>query len=283
MRITLLGSGPSSGVPDIPHGWGACDPDNPKNRRLRQSILVEQNETRLLVDTSPDLRQQLLAAGVRRIDALLYTHAHADHFHGVDDLRGLNRAMDADIEAYADAGTIATMNERFGYATAPLDEKANIYYKPMLNMHEIAPGDAFALGGVPITVFDQDHGFSRTLGFRFGDVGYSTDVVDLPEESFAALDGVRLWILSCFQWQPHVTHVHVDKAVEWIERVGPEQAVLTHLSSRIDYAELDRYTPDTISPAFDGLMIDVPEEGRVRLGREPWQPPQDTAQTLETS
>lgn len=283
MRITLLGSGPSSGVPGVDNGWGDCDPANPKNRRLRQSILVEQDATCLLVDTSPDLREQLLAADVRHIDALLYTHAHADHFHGVDDLRGLNRAMDAPIETYADAATIATMHERFNYATTPLAEGAPIYYKPVLNLHEIAPGDAFALGGVPITAFDQDHGFSRTLGFRFGDVGYSTDVVEMPEDSFAALDGVKLWILSCFQWRPHGTHVHVDKALEWIERVGPERAILTHLSARIDHAALERYTPEHVAAAFDGLVAEVPEQGAVRLGTEPWQAPADTAPNREAS
>lgn len=281
MRITFLGSGSSSGVPSLDHGWGDCDPANRKNRRLRQSILVEQDATRLLVDTSPDLREQLLAAGVNRLDAILYTHAHADHFHGVDDLRAINRVMDADLEVYADLATIQTMNERFRYATTPLAEGAGIYYKPVLNMHEIAPGDVFELGGVPITAFDQDHGFSRTLGFRFADAGYSTDVVELPEAAFETLEGVRLWIVSCFQWQPHATHAHVDKTLEWIERVAPEQAVLTHLSNRIDYEALERYTPDNVHAAFDGLVIDVPEEGTVRLGREPWQPPATTAQSRQ--
>ncbi|MFQ5764369.1 MAG: MBL fold metallo-hydrolase, partial [Rhodospirillales bacterium] len=168
MRATILGSGPSSGIPTIAEGWGACDPENPRNRRLRPSILVENGATRVLVDTSPDLRQQLLDANVNRLDAVLYTHGHADHLHGVDDLRGVNRAMNAPLDVYADASTLKQLETRFAYATRPLPPDAEVYFKPVLNVHQIGPGDGFSVGDVDILAFDQDHGHSHTLGYRFG-------------------------------------------------------------------------------------------------------------------
>ena len=192
MKATILGCGPSSGVPTVAEGWGACDPENPRNRRLRPSILVENGATTVLVDTSPDLRQQLLNTGTRHLDAVLYTHGHADHLHGIDDLRGVNRAMNAPLDVYGDAATLGDIKQRFEYTTTPLPPEADIYYKPVLNMHEIAAGDRIAVGDMEILTFDQDHGYSRTLGYRFGPIGFSTDLLDLPDESFAALEGVTV-------------------------------------------------------------------------------------------
>ena len=183
MRITVLGCGHAGGTPMIGEGWGACDPENPKNRRLRPSILVENGATRLLVDTSPDLRQQLLTAGVDRLDAVLYTHAHADHLHGIDDLRSVNRSMNADIPAHADSDTWRQIDERFGYVMTPLKPDVTFYYKPVLQKNVIAAGQTFKIGDIDIKTFDQDHGYSRTLGFRFGAFAYSTDVVNLPEDT----------------------------------------------------------------------------------------------------
>ncbi|NQU61186.1 MAG: MBL fold metallo-hydrolase [Rhodospirillales bacterium] len=258
MKVTILGSGPSSGVPTIHEGFGDCDPDNPKNVRLRPSILVEEGETRVLVDTSPDLRQQLLTAGVRRLDAVLYTHGHADHLHGIDDLRGINKAMHASLPVYTDKTTMDLIETRYGYTTTPLPPDVDIYYKPVLDMREIKPGDAFSVGALEILAFDQDHGFMRTLGFRFGALGYSTDLLDMPEESFQALEGMKTWIIGVFQLNPHKTHLHVEKALSFIDRVKPERAILTHLGPSIDYGRLSAELPTGVEAAFDGMVIEVP-------------------------
>ncbi|HEX9703100.1 MAG TPA: MBL fold metallo-hydrolase [Rhodospirillales bacterium] len=260
VRAIIMGSGPSGGVPTVHEGWGACDPNNPRNRRLRPSILVEKGAARVLVDTSPDLRQQLLTAGVNRLDAVLYTHAHADHLHGIDDIRGVNRVMNAAIPAYADAATLATIEQRFRYATTPLRPEADIYYKPVLDLRRIAPGDRMEVAGLDILAFDQDHGYSRTIGYRFGPLAYSTDLLELPEESFKALAGVRTWIVGTFAFEPHWTHAHVDKALDWIDRVRPARAVLTHLGPAIDYDKLSRSLPKGVEAAYDGMVIEAADD-----------------------
>lgn len=257
MRVIILGCGSSSGTPSVDFGWGRCDPHNPKNRRSRPSIVVEDGDTRLLIDTAPDLRQQMLDAGLRRLDAVLYTHAHADHLHGIDDLRAVNRAIGAPLPVYADRSTLETLHQRFDYAIRPLPPDAKGFFRPVLIPNELAPGDRVTIGGIEVAAFDQDHGYSRTLGFRFGDVAYSTDVMDLPEESFSALEGVRLWIIGTLGNRPHPTHCDVDKALAWIARIGPERAVLTHLGSDLDYAELAARLPAGVEPAYDGILIEM--------------------------
>ncbi len=254
MRVTILGCGGSGGVPLVGNDWGACDPANPKNRRLRVSILVEAGDTTVLVDTSPDLRQQLLAAGVARLDAVLYTHTHADHLHGIDDLRPVNRKMNAPIDVYGSPVTIADIRARFGYVFAGLRE-GHGYYKPVLVPHEVT--GPFRVKGLDVVPFEQDHGFSKTTGFRFGPVAYSTDVVELSDEAFAALEGVRLWIVDCLRLEPHDTHAHLDKALAWIARVDPERAVLTHMTQSLDYDDLAARLPAGAEPAFDGMVLEV--------------------------
>ena len=257
MKVTILGSGPSSGVPTIHDGWVDCDPDNQKNSRLRPSILIETDNTVVLVDTSPDLRQQLLNTGVRRLDGVLYTHSHADHLHGIDDLRGINRAMNAEIPIYADADTIKAIIQRFEYTVTPLVPSSKFYYKPVLKPYEVAPGDQFSIGNIKFLAIDQDHGHSRTLGYRFGPMALTTDLMCLPEESFAALAGIEIWIIGVFSFKPHSTHVHVDLALEWIRRVKPRRAILTHLGPTIDFAKLKEYLPEGVDPAFDGMEIEI--------------------------
>ena len=259
MQVTILGSGGSSGTPAVDWGWGRCDPDNIKNRRTRPSILVEKGTTRILVDSTPDLREQLLAARVREIDAVLYTHAHADHLHGIDDLRAINRAVNAPLDTYADAKTLDVIRTRFSYVLEPLNEGARFYYKPTLAPHEIIDGDLFLIGELEIAAFAQDHGFSTTLGFRFGPAAYTTDVVELSEEAFERLAGVRLWIIGTLVDHPHPTHCDVDKALTWIERIGPDRAVLSHLGGDLDYATLAARLPEGVEPAYDGMRIDVSE------------------------
>ncbi len=261
MRVKILGCGASSGVPaaDV-RGWGRCDPKNSKNRRTRPSAMIEDEGVRILLDTSPDLRQQLLNADINKLDGVVYSHAHADHLHGIDDLRAVNRSIDAPLDIYADARTLGVISKRFGYVFEPLVDGSNFFYKPSLIANEIRPGIGFNIGPVKITPIDQNHGFSRSLGFRLGDVGYTTDVVEMSEEAFQLLDGVRLWIIGTLCDNPHPTHVHVEKSLAWIDRVKPKRAVLTHLGIGLDYSELSGKLPDGVEVAFDGMEIDVERE-----------------------
>ncbi len=236
-------------------GWGACDPANPRNRRRRASILVEQGDTRILVDTAPDLRDQLLDAGVNRVDAVIYTHDHADHLHGIDDLREINRVTRQWLPVWGSASVLNTAMTRFPYAFEPFESLGEFIYRPLLEPHEIT--GSFSIGGIEVIPFDQDHGYSRTLGLRFGPVAYSTDVVEIPEDSFAALKGIELWIIGCLVDYPHATHAHVAKALEWIDRIKPRQAVLTHMGTRLDYDSLCKSLPPSVIPAHDGLVIEV--------------------------
>jgi phosphoribosyl 1,2-cyclic phosphate phosphodiesterase len=257
MKITILGCGSAGGVPTLNVGWGLCDPANPRNRRRRQSILVEEGGTTILVDTSPDLRDQLLDADVRRLDAVLYTHAHADHLHGIDDLREVNRAMNGPIDCYGAADTLATIQHRFEYVFKDAGHgPKRVVFRPWLIPHEI--DGPFAVSGVPVEPFAQDHGFNQmTLGFRFGSAAYSTDLTELPEASFARLEGLDLWIVGCLSDKPHDTHAHVDKVVGWVERLRPKRTVLVHLGTRLDYARLAAELPESIVPGYDGMVLEV--------------------------
>lgn len=254
MKVTILGCGGSGGVPLIGDDWGACNPGNPKNRRLRVSILVESGDTTILVDTSPDLRQQALTVGLKNLDAVLFTHAHADHLNGIDDLRPMNRLLNRALDVYGSPQTIREIRDRFDYVFASIKPGAG-FYKPCLMPHEVT--GPFAIGGVSIVPFEQDHGYSTTTGFRIGDMAYSTDVVDLPEEAFAALKGLKLWIVDCLRFEPHETHAHLDKALAWIERVKPQRAVLIHMNHAVDYDELAARLPPGVEPAFDFMTIDI--------------------------
>jgi phosphoribosyl 1,2-cyclic phosphate phosphodiesterase len=241
------------GVPLVGEDWGDCDPAEPRNRRLRVSILVEEGATRVLVDTSPDLRQQLLRAGIRTLDAVLYTHAHADHLHGIDDLRAINVARKGPLDLFADAATMAIIRERFGYVFQPL-KGGDYYYKPVLEPHVV--DGPFRIGDLGIRPFEQDHGFSKSLGFRFGRFAYSTDVVRLDEAAFAALEGIDLWLVDAFRLEPHSTHTHLARTLEWIERVKPKRAVLTHMSQWMDYARVKAMLPAHVEPAYDGMVLE---------------------------
>lgn len=253
MRVTILGCGSSTGVPMLGNDWGTCDPANPRNRRRRASILVETGATTVLVDTSPDLREQLIDVRCKWLDAVIYTHGHADHLHGIDDLRSINYFRNGPLDAHADDATLDVIRARFGYVFDPIPAGVEMY-KPWLVPRPIA--GPFRIGDLEIVPFDQDHGFSRTLGFRFGPIAYSTDALELPEEAFGVLAGVDTWIVDCLQEQPHRTHAHLARTLAWIARVKPRHAVLTHMNVWTDYAALAAKLPVGVEPAWDGMVLE---------------------------
>ena len=259
VRVTVLGCGGSRGVPviaGVPGGqWGRCDPTNPKNRRMRPSVLVESGEVSVLVDTSPDLRQQLLDSGCARLDAVLWTHQHADHCHGIDELREICRQMHAPIDAYGWDEHLRDIEIRFPYCFDPLPD-GYPFYRPVLRSHRI--DGPFSVRGLEVTPFEQDHGYMRTVGYRFGRFAYSTDVVRLDERAFEALAGVDTWMVDCGRIEPpHPVHAHLALTLEWIERVKPRRAYLTHMDNTMDYDSLRQMLPEGIEPAFDGMVIEV--------------------------
>jgi len=266
LTFTILGCGSSGGVPRPALGWGVCDPSNPKNRRRRTSLLVERRNgagvTRMLIDTSPDLREQLLDAEVDWLDAVLFTHEHADHTHGIDDLRGLFINRRKRVPVYLDERTSASMHERFGYCfAAPLGSE----YPPMVREHRLAAGQPLTIdgqgGAITALPILQDHGDITSLGFRFGGLAYSCDLSGLPPDSVAALGGLDVWILDALRHTPHPSHLSVEEALGWIERLKPGRAILTNLHSDLDYEELRSKLPPHVEPAFDGLRLDIPGPG----------------------
>lgn len=266
LEVRILGCGSSGGVPRLSEGgpyWGACDPGNPKNRRSRCSILVTQQgadgKTRLLVDTSPDLREQLLAANVGLLDAVLITHDHADQLHGIDDLRVIAMNMKRRLDLWSDINGLAGVRKKFGYCFAtPVGSD----YPPILNAHEIAePFTEFPImgGGGPVAVraFGQGHGRIRSLGFRFGPVAYSPDADHLDDEAFEVLAGVECWIVDALRHTPHPSHAHLARTLDWIARVRPQRAILTNMHVDLDYDALKRELPPGIEPAYDGMTLSI--------------------------
>lgn len=254
MKITVLGCSGSSGVPLIGNDWGACDPTEPRNRRSRPSILVQQGDTTVLIDTSPDLREQLLRANVRHLDAVIYTHAHADHAHGIDELRAMNWLMRAPIDVWADDETLSALTERFAYCFKPQHHRDS-FVRPVLVPHRIE--GTLRIGDLTIEPFVQDHGHSNSLGFRFGPFAYSTDVVALSDEAFALLEGVDTWMVDCVRMEPpHPVHAHWPITKGWIKRLRPRRAVLTHMNHTMDYRTLLATLPPGVEPAFDGMVLE---------------------------
>ncbi len=261
LEFVVLGSGSSGGVPRADGNWGACDPAEPRNRRTRCSMLVRRKgeggpETTVLVDTSPDLRLQMVNARATRIDALLYTHDHADQAHGIDDIRAFVIGSRRRIPTFMDPATRATLTRRFDYI---FENQA--LYPALADAHDLPPhGRPWSVGGpsgaIPVLTFDQDHGGgTRSVGYRFGPLAYSSDVVDLPPSAFEALRGVEVWLVDALRWTPHPTHAHVERALEWIAAVKPRRAILTNLHIDLDYRELERRLPPGVEPAYDGMTI----------------------------
>ena len=261
MRITILGCGSSGGVPRLGGHWGACDSDNPKNHRRRCSILVERlgeaGTTTVLIDTSPDMRSQLLDAGVGRLDAVLYTHSHADHVHGLDDLRMIVINMRARLPIWADTPTRDALMARFGYA---FERPDGSMYPPILEMNDIdgpvtidGPG-----GALTFDPFSVAHGGMDALGFRVNDVAYLPDVASIPDAVWPKLQGLTCWIVDALRRDPHPTHSHLAQTLDWIAAMTPKTAVLTNMHNDLDYATVTAETPDHIQPAYDGLTLSFP-------------------------
>jgi phosphoribosyl 1,2-cyclic phosphate phosphodiesterase len=256
LEVVILGSGSSGGVPRGDGDWGACDPADAKNRRLRCSLLVRRRSadgvTTVLVDTSPDLRQQMLAAQVSQVDAVLYTHDHADQTHGLDDLRVFALHARRRIPAYMDGATHAALTRRFGYIFESVNGYPAILEARPLPAHGAPWGVDGPGGAIPVLTFDQGHGPIRSVGYRFGGVAYSPDVSDLDEAALAAVRGCDLWIVDALRWTPHPTHAHLDRTLDWIARAGVKRAVLTNLHLDMDYSALSAILPPNVEAAWDG-------------------------------
>ncbi|MBU2739435.1 MBL fold metallo-hydrolase [Acidithiobacillus concretivorus] len=251
MKITFLGTGSSAGTPVIACDCPVCQSTDPHNRRRRASILVEHEETVLLVDTGPDLRQQMLDAQVQRLTAVLYTHFHADHINGIDDLRAFNFAQKIVIPCYADERTASELESRFRYCFLPPDAA---WAKPSLSMERFHTEKTF--GNLKVTPIPIMHGKLCILGFRFGDVAYLTDLKSIPDESLALLKNLKLLILDCLRYEAHPTHLNVEEALYWTRRIAADQTIFTHMTHDIDYAQFAAELPADIVPAYDGMVIE---------------------------
>lgn len=262
MRFTILGCGSSPGVPRINGEWGACDPANPKNRRSRCSLLVEkigaEGKTTVVVDTSPDFRQQMLSAGVTQLDAVLYTHPHADHIHGIDDLRQYALFQKKRMPVYGDAATLAHLKKSFNYC---FEAAEGSMYQPICEAHEIDAGEMVTINGqggsIAAMPIKQQHGSIHSLAFRFDDFAYSSDVSGLSDASAGMLKDLDVWIVDALQYRDHVSHFSVAQALDWIAHLAPKKAYLTHMHIPLDYETIKAETPDHVEPAFDGLVFEM--------------------------
>lgn len=262
-RFTILGCSSSPGVPRINGDWGACDPANPKNRRMRAALLVEQiasdgGRTTVAIDTGPDFREQMIRARVERLDAVIYTHAHADHLHGIDDLRGYFHAQHHRIPIHADGPTMDRIRAGFGYC---LETPPGSNYPPILSAHLIETPDTSVIiegagGAITFQPILQVHGDIMSLGFRIGDFAYCTDVSDFPEASHGKLAGLDTLVIDCLQYRFHPSHLSLEQALSWIERFAPRHAILTHMHIPLDYETVMAETPAHVEPAYDGLAVE---------------------------
>ena len=254
MKLRLLGCGTSFGVPRIGGEWGDCDPDEPRNRRSRASILVSEGETKILVDTSPDLRAQLLDAQVAELDAVVWTHDHADHCHGIDDLRAIFRRRGAPLPVYARPETLASLTSRFGYA---FEGKGG--YPAIVDPRPLP--DRLEIGPVLLRIVDQPHGEITSAGIRFDaggrSLGYSTDLSDLTEEMAELFAGIGHWVVDALRRRPSPAHPHLERTLEWIARLRPGRAILTHMDISLDYRTLQRELPEGVEPGFDGMEVEL--------------------------
>lgn len=263
MKIIVLGCGSSTGVPVLGCRCEVCLSDNPKNKRSRVSVFIEKGDLRLLIDASPDLRLQALQNNITNVNAVLFTHAHADHAHGIDDLRNFNYLKDGVLDAYMDEVTYADLKSRFSYCFEP-PIQAYGWFRPALAYKRLVAGESVNIQGEKVSVFTQIHGQFQnntkpyiTLGVRIGDFAYSTDVKYMSEESLKVLDGVKYWVVDCLREEEAPTHAHLALTLSWIERIKPEKAYLTHMNHSFDYEILRKRLPFGVEPAYDGLTFQL--------------------------
>jgi phosphoribosyl 1,2-cyclic phosphate phosphodiesterase len=265
IKIILLGTGSSGGVPLIGGAdgggeWGACDLLEPKNRRKRASVFIETQGVRLLVDTGPDLRQQMLENRLSAADAILYSHNHADHLHGIDEVRSLNYTLQKAIPAYTDAFYADAISGAFPYIFND-PAKTHNFYKPAIDFKIITPPAPFQVGDVTVQPFYQDHGYVQSIGYRIGNFAYCTDVKAFPPASEKYLENLDLWVLAAVQrGTPHNTHAHLELALEWVAKYRPRLTIFTHMNNSMDYATLARELPPHIRPGYDGMVLSVPDD-----------------------
>ena len=259
MKVTILGCGPSYGIPNVACGFGGCDFNEPKNMRMRSSILLQEKQATLLFDTSPDLRQQLFAAKVQHIDAVVWTHMHADHTAGIDDLRPLAFMHHQTTgNAFAFEGYLAEwdkedFDKRFSFYTQPKWDGL-----PLINLHTLLPGKKQQIQGLDVLPIEQTHGRAKSLGFRIGDFAYNTDFSYLSEESLQLLEGVKVWVVACHELHSGGrAHLSYFDVMELIKQIKPERAYLTHMGQNMDYVKLSQNLPPNVQPAYDGLVIDI--------------------------
>lgn len=266
LRFTLLGCGSSPGTPRITGDWGNCDPANPKNRRMRSAALVERisdsgGKTTVVIDTGPDFRAQMLMAGVKRVDAVIYTHPHADHIHGIDDLRGFVLEQRKLIDIHSDGPTMERLRAAFGYCfeTPPGSSYPPILWARTIDHDRpvVVTGEGGALSFQPLP---QVHGDIISLGFRVGGLAYCPDVSAFPEATAARLGGLDLLVIDALQYRPHPSHFSLGEALEWIEKLAPKKAILTHMHVPLDYDTVMAETPAHVEPGYDGMTIEIPYE-----------------------
>ena len=263
LSVTILGCGSSGGVPRIGNDWGHCDPKNPKNRRQRCSILVKRsddkgNETIVLIDTSPDMRNQLNAANVTRIDSVLYTHPHADHIHGIDDLRTIAINAGKRVDAWADTPTSDMLLKRFDYCvTTPKGSD----YPPIIKLHPLQPGTPVVISGpggdIEFLPFLVNHGNINAFGFRVADLAYTPDLNGVPDQSLPALEGLEYWIVDALRRTPHPSHFSFSDTLEWLQRIEPHKALITNMHIDLDYQYVADHSPKNVMPCHDGLIINL--------------------------
>lgn len=261
LRVTLLGTGPSQGVPavggaDGSGNWGECDPAEPRNRRRRTSALIEAADgTRLLIDAGPDLRAQLLDNRIADFDALLLTHVHADHIAGIDELRAVNRSTGRVLPVFASEATLREVRERFGYAFRPVTKG---FSRPALEGQIVAPGETIQVGTMAVELFDQDHVVMRTLGLRIGGFAYTTDVLRFPPESFERLRGLDTWVVGCITTGTNPVHANLDQVLDWVAELRPRRTILTHQGDRMDFSRVSARLPAGVEMGVDGLVLEAP-------------------------
>lgn len=260
MRVTVLGCGGSGGVPLLGNEWGACNPANPRNRRRRVSVLVETGGQGILLDASPDLRAQLLDAGVATLDAVLFTHDHADHTHGLDDIRALSMLRDAPLPLYGSRETLESLTRKFSYIfddnVRPLPGTS----KPEAQLNVVEPGQSLRVADLDVVVATVPHGHAEVLAYRFGPLAYITDAKSVPAETIEVMRGARVLVLNALLRTSHPTHLSISEAIEVAREIGAERTYFTHLTHETSHADLEAELPAGISPAFDGLTIRIEED-----------------------